>query len=194
MKYLYYDLETSGLDPRNNCILSMAVTYVDTNNGKEESAIWYFSPHPLAKIDDEALKANRLSRADIMLYPNWKESFHDFKLWIDSLINRFDRKDKAHLVGFNNRKFDDQFLRKLFELAEDKFYGSYLWSDSIDVSVLASQIMGGMRKDMPNFKLMTVAEYLGIKVDKDRLHEASYDVELTKECHEILLKQILNYE
>jgi DNA polymerase-3 subunit epsilon len=37
---------------------------------------------------------------------------------------------------------------------------------------------------MENFKLMTVARTLGIEVDESQLHDALYDVKLTKEIYE----------
>ena len=37
--------------------------------------------------------------------------------------------------------------------------------------------------EMENFKLMTVARFLGIEVDESQLHDALYDVKLTKEIY-----------
>jgi DNA polymerase-3 subunit epsilon len=36
---------------------------------------------------------------------------------------------------------------------------------------------------MPSFKLSRVAKTLGIEVDEDRLHDADYDVYLTREIY-----------
>jgi len=43
------------------------------------------------------------------------------------------------------------------------------------------------RSQFPNFKLMTVAKYIGIEVDESRAHDAMYDIEVTKE----ILKRIV---
>ena len=37
---------------------------------------------------------------------------------------------------------------------------------------------------MKNFKLGTVAETLGVKVDESKLHDGLYDVELTKAIYD----------
>jgi len=45
---------------------------------------------------------------------------------------------------------------------------------------LASNYLRAERHTMPNFKLMTVAKHLKIEVDESRLHDALYDIHLTK--------------
>lgn len=35
--------------------------------------------------------------------------------------------------------------------------------------------------DMENFKLMTVAKTMGIEIDENKLHDATYDIELTRD-------------
>lgn len=34
---------------------------------------------------------------------------------------------------------------------------------------------------MENFKLMTVARTMGIEIDENKLHDATYDIELTRD-------------
>ena len=40
---------------------------------------------------------------------------------------------------------------------------------------------------MPNFKLSTVAKQLGVFVSDDKLHDALYDVDLTREAYHIMI-------
>lgn len=40
------------------------------------------------------------------------------------------------------------------------------------------------RASLVNFKLMTVAKYLGHDVEEDKLHDALYDIELTEKIYE----------
>ena len=47
-----------------------------------------------------------------------------------------------------------------------------------------------IRPDMENFKLSTVAETLGVQVDGDSLHNALYDIELTKAVFDIVAKRV----
>ena len=54
--------------------------------------------------------------------------------------------------------------------------------------VLATPYLAEKRPDMENFKLATVAKALGIEVSEDNLHDASYDIALTKGIFQIVTK------
>lgn len=43
------------------------------------------------------------------------------------------------------------------------------------------------RPMMPNFKLSTVAAQLGVVVSEDKLHDALYDVDLTRDAYHIMI-------
>ena len=73
-----------------------------------------------------------------------------------------------------------------FNLNGDTFFGSYFWSDSIDVLVLASEYLEDRRVDMPSFKLKRVATELGIVFDKTDLHGALFDAMLTRQIYRIV--------
>ena len=55
--------------------------------------------------------------------------------------------------------------------------------DSIDVMVLSTQHLMRKRHEMTDFKQETVARALGIQIDSAKLHDASYDIQLTKEIY-----------
>ena len=52
--------------------------------------------------------------------------------------------------------------------------------------VLASNKLVERRAEMENFKLSTVAKFLGIQVSEDNLHDAFYDIYLTKAIFDIV--------
>jgi DNA polymerase-3 subunit epsilon len=52
--------------------------------------------------------------------------------------------------------------------------------------VLASQYLIDRRYRMKDFKLMTVAQEVGLVVDEARLHDANYDIELTRGVYRIV--------
>lgn len=56
--------------------------------------------------------------------------------------------------------------------------------------VLATNYLLDIRPDMENFKLSTVAATLGVQVDGDSLHNALYDIELTKAVFDIVAKRV----
>jgi DNA polymerase-3 subunit epsilon len=68
----------------------------------------------------------------------------------------------------------------------DNYFGSWFWSNTLDVMVLATAFLATRRPDMENFKLSTVAKTLGIEVKDDSLHNAMYDIDLTKAIFNIV--------
>lgn len=143
-------------------------------------------PHPKAKIDPQALFVTKKTEEEIMQYEDWKSVYSKFHKWLSQYVNRYDTKDKIFLVGYNNAAFDNQFLRKWFELCEDKFFGSFFWGNGLDVMVQATEYLAERRVRMPNFKLNTVAQTVGIEVNQDELHDALYDVLLTRQIYNIV--------
>ena len=130
MKIIYYDLETTGLDPLLNTIhqLSM-ITEVD---GVEVdrlnlfiSPISRFRKVITFKEGDEwkrefsfGLKEYNQSALDIAGMTieqlvdrglDGNKAFAELKKFLGRNCNKFDKNDKYFLIGFNNRKFDDNF-------------------------------------------------------------------------------------
>ena len=58
-----------------------------------------------------------------------------------------------------------------------------------DVYALAVECLHPFRDDIKDFKLQTVAKYLGIQVVEDSLHNATYDVHLTIQVYVELRKR-----
>lgn len=189
LKILYYDFETTGLNHKKHCAVQIA-GQIEINGEIVETFDIKFKPHEKAEIDPAALKANKLTLAEIMQYPDWRVGFAQLVRILSKYVDKYDTKDKMYLCGFNNRRFDDDILRTLFELAGSKNYGSYFWSDSIDVSVLASEYLKGARRAaMPSFKLKRVALTLGLVFDESDLHDAAVDTEITKQVYKIVTGQ-----
>ena len=101
-------------------------------------------------------------------------------------VDKFNKKDKFHLVGYNNASFDNQFFRAFFTQNNDVYFGSWFWADSLDVMVLAANHLRKERARLVDFKLKTVAAHLGIEVDESRLHDAEYDIDLTYQIFKIV--------
>jgi DNA polymerase-3 subunit epsilon len=141
-----------------------------------------------ALIDETALKIGGVTEEQIMMYPSCHQNYVAFVTLIQKYVNRFDTGDKFHLVGYNNASFDNHFLRNFFKVNKDDYFGSYFWSDSIDVMVLASHFLKHDRHNIHDFKLKTVAKWLKIEVEPKRLHDAEYDIELTEKIYNIIDK------
>jgi DNA polymerase-3 subunit epsilon len=143
-------------------------------------------PHPNALIDPSALITAKVTEEEIMQYPPMAPQLSSFTSMLDKYVDRFDRSQKAFLIGYNNSSFDDRFLRTWFELCHNRFYGSYFWTSSIDAMILSAEYLKHRRPQMPSFKLHRVALELGISIDKNQQHQALYDARLTREIYRIV--------
>jgi len=54
------------------------------------------------------------------------------------------------------------------------------------VMVLASEYLADVRIGMENFKLMSTARAVGIEIDESKLHDAEYDIELTRNIYRVV--------
>jgi len=54
--------------------------------------------------------------------------------------------------------------------------------------VLAAEHLKERRGLMADFKLKTVAQFLGIEIDESKLHDAVYDIKLTREIYKLITK------
>lgn len=181
-KRFFFDLETTGVDHNKNAIHQIAIL-VEINGEVVQQVDWKMRPFEGAVITDKALEVGGVTRDQIDAYPPDKEIYGKLIALLTKYVDRYDKTDKFHLCGYNNRYFDDRFLRSWLERRGDAFFGAWFWADSLDVMVLASEHLKHQRHRMKNFKLGTVAETLGVQVDADNLHDGLYDVKITREAY-----------
>ncbi len=180
-KLLFFDLETTGLDPVKNGIHQIAMTiFID---GKTSYRLnLKVKPFEGAIVEDSALSVCGVTKNDLELYIPMTEAYGLIIDMLGLFVDKYDKQDKFHLAGYNNASFDNQFLRQFFIQNNDKYFGSWFWSDSIDVMVLASNKLKSLRHEMENFKESTVAKKSGIELDETKLHDALYDLDI---CYKI---------
>jgi len=182
---IFYDLETTGTNVKIHGIHQI-FGIIEVDGIVVDQFNYKVRPNPKAKIEQEALDVCKVTEEEILEYPEMKRVYLKLLSLLEQYVDRFNPKDKMWLCGFNNRGFDDQFLRSWFEQNGDSFFGSFFWSDSLDTLVLASQYLMDRRSNMPHFKLRGVARELGLEVDEDKLHDALYDVTLTRDIYRIV--------
>lgn len=176
-KLFFYDLETTGTKFWKNGIHQISGAIVIDGVIKERFN-FKVKPNESALIEDEALAVANVTREQIMKYPSMKEVYSQIIKMLSKYVDKFDKKDKFHLVGYNNASFDNPFLRAFFVQNNDVYFGSWFWSDSIDVMVLASNKLRNKRSELVDFKQSSVAKYFGIEIDNGKLHDAEYDIEI----------------
>ncbi|MGV8135907.1 MAG: exonuclease domain-containing protein [Mangrovibacterium sp.] len=178
-KLFFLDLETTGLSPAKNGIHQISGSIVVDGETKE-SFDFKVQPNPKCIIEDDALKVAGVTREQIMSYPPMREIYSQLIDMLSKYVDKFNKNDKFFIVGYNNAAFDNNFFRGFFLQNGDNYFGSWFWSNTLDVMVMASVYLIDKRPQMPNFKLATVAEWMGIDVSQASLHDASYDIFLTK--------------
>ena len=179
MKRFFFDCETTGLNPAKNGIHQIS-GIIEIDGIERETFNFKVCPNPKAVIEQEALDIAGVTEMQILAYPKMEIVYKQLIEMLSKYVDKFDKKDKFTLVGYNNCSFDNQFLRGFFLQNNDNYFGSWFWSNSIDVMVIASEFLEPVRSEMVDFKLKTVAKQMGIEVDEKKLHDALYDVELTK--------------
>lgn len=190
IKYLYLDLETGGLDAEKYPITQVGFILEIDGQIVEKFNETIEIPESI-KLDPEATIITGYVREAPGQLPD-KVVYKKLIGILERYVDVYNPKDKLYLVTYNGHAFDTRFLRKWFLDNGNKWYGSYFWFPSVDLLLLASAFAIGQRHKLGNFKLATVAKSLGIEVDKDKLHDAFYDVELTRAIFKVLEPEILN--
>jgi len=182
---IFYDVETTGTKSSKHSIHQLS-GIVEVDGAISEEFNYKVRPHPKAEITKEAMVACGKTEKEILAYPEIGIVFAAFTNLLKKYVNPYEKTSKAWLIGFNNRSFDDLFLRMFFELNKNPYYNSWFWSDSIDVLCLASEYLMDRRTSMPSFKLKRVALELGLSVDENELHDALFDARLTRDIYRIV--------
>ncbi len=178
-KLFFYDLETTGVKFWKNGIHQISGC-IEVDGDVKEEFNFHVKPNPACVIEDEALEVSGVTLEQINAYPDMNVVYNQIKTMLSRYVNRYDKYDKFFLVGYNNAPFDNQFFRAFFVQNNDNYFGSYFWSSAIDVMVLAANHLKSTRHTMEDFKLKTVANTLGVTVDESKLHDALYDIYLTR--------------
>lgn len=180
-RILFYDLETTGLNPRRHGIWQLAGLIYDCNKDQVITEFDYkMKPLNVEYADPKALKMGGITMDDLKAFPDQEEIFEKFKNMLGRYVDKYNPKDKLFLGGYNILSFDNQRFREWFLSNEDKYFGSWFYSGGIDVLSLAQNHLKEHRPNMPNFKLGSVAEALDVKQRVGSgLHDAITDIYLT---------------
>jgi DNA polymerase III subunit epsilon len=187
MKILAVDTETTGTNPGKHSIWQIAgIVYID---GKEKERFEILmQPNPKAAIDPDAFNPSKNKTPEqiqeeidkLKTYMPFEEGYKTFVGILGKYIDKYDSKDKFFFLA-HNAPFDNDFLRGLFLQNGDDYFGSWFWPDVLCTRVLAIRQLMPIRHTMPNFQLMTIARQLGIEIDESKLHDATYDIDITIE-------------
>jgi DNA polymerase-3 subunit epsilon len=187
IKKIFYDLETTGLDPILHGIHQLSGC-IEIDGKVIEHFNIKMKPFGSDEIDDKALEIGGITLGMLATYQSPQEAHAQWMKLLGKYVNKFDKKDKYFLYGYNNRKFDDGFFRSWFDKLGDKYFGSWFYQYTSDIMVLAVEHLLEDIPNMENFKLMTVAKHLGIEIDETKAHDAVYDIDITRQVYYIVKK------
>lgn len=77
MKLLFFDLETTGVNPGKNGIHQISGEIVIDGVSKEQFD-FHVQPNPRAIIEDEALKVAGVTREQVLAYPPMRQVYSEF--------------------------------------------------------------------------------------------------------------------
>lgn len=182
MKRLYIDVETTGRDSSIHGIIQIS-GIIEIDGAVQESFDFYVKPFEGDVIEDEALACNNITREQIEKFEAPNVIYKRLVKILSKYVDRYNKSDKFVFLAFNSI-FDNDFLRAFFLKNEDKYFGSWFWNPDICILRAAMSYIGDERPLLENMKLFTVAEYLGISLEKDEsLHNSSTDVRLAMEIY-----------
>ena len=186
-KKIYIDVETTGLNPDEHGIIQIA-GIIEIDDKIEKSFNLRSNIHKDDAFDPKALEVIGKTIEQIHEFPDAVSVHQQFCEIMQEFVDKYDSKDKFSFIAYN-AGFDMDFLRSWFGKCGDKYFGSWFWFPYIDVMTLAYNSLLKERPEMTNFKLGTVADKMGLELEKTKLHDALYDVKLAM----MLYKQFEKY-
>jgi DNA polymerase-3 subunit epsilon len=184
VKLLYLDVETTGLDPEKDEIRQVACkAFVGEKEDKMLNVKVKYNKKCSFLTKKQQEEHNEAALTN-------KTAFEKFLKYLRKHVNPYDPNDKFTLVAYN-APHDDSFLRQWFEDKGNKFYGSFFYNGPMCVMQKAIYYLtiSGMRNQVQSMKMEDICRYFGVPFDKNKLHEAGYDV-LTM----IKLDKAINHE
>lgn len=182
MRFLWCDVETTGLEPENASAFQIAFILVD--NGKDYGERC-FRFNPLSEkilYNEDAGKVHGYSKEQIESFPPESEIAPNIIRFLNDAINLYasdgSRHEKMIFAGYNSDKFDWNHVKAVLERngakMEDYFCGK---ADVFKQVKRASEV-----KKIPyleNRKLGTICNHFQIKMEK--AHDALSDIKATRE-------------
>jgi len=176
-KVFNFDVETTGLFPNIHGIVQLS-GIIEINDEAVDRFNFLMKPFPQDKITEESLKVHGHTLDKIVHYQKPEQIYDNLIEIMKEHVDPFDPNDKFYPCGYNIG-FDTSFLIQFFKKNGDEYIGSwlnmYVQIDPLPVLRMLD-FMGKFA--LPNYRLETVAEVLGIEHNP---HDAMSDIEVTIE-------------
>ena len=186
-KIMWFDVETSGLCPKDNDITQFACKFF-INGELVDQMNEFCQPLNWDSISEEALKITGKTIEEYKTFQTPRELYLKMLKLFGKYIKKFDKKDKFYLGGYNVCSFDSPFLSEFFLKQGDKWLASWTNFKKLDPLVLAHWLDYQGKLSLPNYTLETIAKYFGFDVN---FHDAFDDIDVTIQIYYKLYTMIL---
>lgn len=179
-KLIFLDTETTG-GHHDNCGVWQIGGIIECGKRSEEF-LFECDIFEQDKFDPAVTEVTGITLEKLSKMADPGETYDKFVAMLDKYVDKFDKQDKFIAVAYA-AEFDQTVLRDWFVKNDDDYFGSWFWHPWLDVMNMAAVELRQERSELKNFKLGTVAQYLGIKVDGAKQHDALYDAQLAREIY-----------
>ena len=197
--FFFYDLETSGLNARNDRVMQFAGIRTDMDFNQVGKPI-----NILVKLNDDILPSpDAVMVTGITPQHTLEEGYNEAEF--SKMLSKDVFTSDTIAVGFNNIRFDDEFVRHLFWR---NFYDAYEWSwkegrsrwDILDLVRMTRALRPeGIKwpvdeKDVPTNRLELISKIN--KLTHSKAHDALSDVEALIDVTKLIREkqpQLFNY-
>jgi len=181
-KELWVDTETTGLLPGIHGVYQVAGKIIISGEVKDEFNL-LTRPLPGSKISSKAEETAHYTIEEMIKFPKPHIQLSKLNGLLGKYVDKYNRDDKFIMYGYNVR-FDYDHLRAWYEALGDKYIGSFIFFPPVDIMNLAAWKLRNIRNQLDNFKLPTVAQFLGVTgMDDNQDHDALYDITITREVY-----------
>ncbi len=189
MKVLWFDVETTGLDPKLNDIVSIAMLIEIDGQVKEELYL-KIQPTNWNNISEEALKVNGFTLETLKTFMPPKEAHKQIVAFFSKYVDKYKKnktsEDKLTPSGYNVL-FDISFLGEFFKKCGDNYFGAFVDYHKLDIASIVLFLKLNKKIDLQGFKLLDVANYLQADIVA---HDALSDIRATREIAYKLINKI----
>jgi DNA polymerase III alpha subunit (gram-positive type) len=177
MKILWFDTETTGLDPVKHDLWQLAAE-VEVNGHVVEKFEIKCQPRSIANCSEQALEVGNITRDQLLKLPEPQVAFMQLEVFLGRFGSKARGSEKFYVGGYKVADFDSPFLQQFFRKAGSESYPTWFYWYPIDVYylVLAAHAAAGVM--LPKYKLVDVCAHYGITLTG--AHDARYDIEATR--------------
>ena len=188
-KMLWFDTETTGLDPVLQDVIQIAGKIIVGGDVKEEFN-FLCQPFSFENIQQQALDTNGRTVEELRGFDHPRIAYTAMTKMLGKHCNKFNKADKFVACGQNVR-FDMEFTSQWFKKNGDDYFFSWVFPAPLCTMQMAVmlEIKEKQKIFIPNYKLETLCKCLGVELDN--AHNALADIEATRKVASIIWKRLV---